>query len=182
MPSNTKHHHLWWFQEQQSPGLLVLNYLFFSDHSFYLTSGHVCYTVITDSYKCCHILQLQTSHFPSLSVSFLLIPSNTQLQLFNLTKTYNPVSLPPILFLTPHMTSLPYLIRLESKVHHYNVSSCTELLLPCISCYLSPFVTTLVKPNHACMQLNRRDTQPCSPVSLQNLLPHVPFNTEEQSY
>ena len=80
------------------------------------SQGHVCYTVITNNYKCCHKLQLQTSHFPSLSVSFLLIPTNTQLQFFNLTKTYNPMSLPPILPHPTHdLTSLRNQVRIQSS-------------------------------------------------------------------
>lgn len=85
------------------------------------SQGHACDLVITNNYKCCHNLQLQTSHLPSPPVSLLLIP-DTQLQFFNLTKTHKPLTLPPTnsLSLTQHVTSLPYLIRLQSKVHHYN--------------------------------------------------------------
>ena len=53
---------------------------------------------------------------PSLSVSFLLIPTNTQLQFFNLTKTYNPMSLPPILPHPTHdVTSLRNQVRIQSS-------------------------------------------------------------------
>ena len=165
--------------------LLVLNYLFFNDHSFCLTSVIprviVCYTVITDNYKCCHKLQLQTSHFPSLSVSFLLIPTNTQLQFFNLTKTHNPMSLPPIL---PHPTR--DLTSLRNQVRIQIITTITSLV-PNFDCLASPaFCHPLSQQlwlnptTPAPTQLNRRDTPPCSLVSLQNHEPHVPSNTEEQ--
>ena len=84
--------------------------------------------------------------------------------------------------LTPHVTSLPYEIRLESRSSLQSsslVPNFDSLASPAF-CHPLSQQLWLNPTTPAPTQLNRRDTQPCSLVSLQNHEPHVPSNTEEQ--
>ena len=186
MPSNTTHHHFWWFQEQQCPGFWFsttsssMITASASPQSFpgslFVTLSLPTTTNAAINFSC----KLPTFHHCLyLSCSSRLIPN------FNSSTSprHTIQSLPPIL---PHPTR--DLTSLRNQVRIQIITTITSLV-PNFDCLASPaFCHPLSQQlwlnptTPAPTQLNRRDTQPCSLVSLQNHEPHVPSKTEEQSY
>ena len=126
MPSNTTHHHFWWFQEQQCPGFWFsttsssMITASASPQSFpgslFVTPSLPTTTNAAINFSC----KLPTFHHCLyLSCSSRLIPNfnSSTSPRHTIQWVYHRFSL------TPHVTSLPYEIRLESR------SSLQSLLL-----------------------------------------------------
>lgn len=137
----------------------VLSYLCYDDHIFHLTSVTPRVTPLTSSLpKATNAPTSAVSNLP-LSITASIFPAHPYLHpalILQLHQGTYSDSTTYSASLTPQMPSLPYLIRLELKVHHHSLAhtSLAPLLL-CQTCKTTP----LVKPNQVCTPVAKRTVE-----------------------